>query len=505
MLDEQPQSTDVAESPLGTAPESTGVAPSSVSDSGEQVQTAIVGDVTTQSVIEGDKVEQEGTTPPQPGEDDPLKDIPTSEELQQQVSQRVPYAAALLQLRTALEARNNELGEHKTTLQSLQPLLQQHGGAEAVQQRLEVFGKLFSPVINPDTQQPELDAHGFERTTTAPFVEWAEGENPGLAAQLAIDALNTVTDDGGQPTRLFQTPYIRANLLKAYGLDPERLEDYRNIDALSAATSNGQATQEQLETIPERFHEAFKSFNAEQRADLMLAGELAREGYLQDRAEALENKAFREQQAQTQREQQEQQYQAQLARVAQEQDSYVTTELQSAHAAIMDDLASQVTFSDDPKANAEMHAIVGAAVFALRDPDAAFIVEKLVDIKIDRPFYEALSAADKHLRDYKALDLMGQKGRAQASLTLATNAKNQVLAKISPVALRIAKALGATVSAKAQRRGELLHGATQTRPTISGRGGSDEGDGNGLPPGVLANSPEAGRILLQRAGLLTGG
>lgn len=492
-MDEQIQtdvtSTDIS-SDAGASVQDAAVPSGSQEETG---QTAIAGDVTAQSVIEGQESGEVGTV--DPTQDDPLEGIPSLEELEQNKSQQ--YAQALINLRTAYEARKEELTGLKP-LESFKDIAQL-GEPEVIKSKVETYDQLFTPVVNPETQQPEVDEYGFQRITTTPFIERVEAENPGMAAQLLNDLLGYQFDRGdGQPTLMWRAWF------EAQGLDPTRLDDYKNIDALTVAQPTGEITQEELALIDPKYHEAFKSFNPDQREDLLKANPLAREGYLQDRAERLANQAFREQQAETQRQQTQQQEQALRERVSTEQENYVNEQLEEGFATITDDLASKVTFSESPEENQAMLGIVGLSLLALRLPDSRFANEKVLGalgVKIEPSFYEALNAADKHLRDQKAYELFGQKGRALNSAEEARKAKSLVLAKSAIIGLRLAQAMGGHLQAKANGQGKLLEGATSVRPT-PGTGSDTGGEGGILPEGVLANSPEAARIIAQRSGLL---
>lgn len=506
-MDEAIQSTDVGTDSPGAVSESTDTLAPSVEQSGEQTQERS-GDDTAQSASLEASVVKEGETTPPPSDEDPLKGIPSADELERLVEQRVPHAQAVLQLRKALEARNGEVAELRgktSTAEPVLPLIEQYGGPEPVQARLQTFDKLYSPVIDPATQQPLRDARGLTQTTALPFIEDVDAQDPGMAEQILYDALSYQVDyyGNGQKVALYRHPTVQAELLKACGLDPARAEDYRNIDALSAPQDTG-VTPEDLAGVPTEFHDVFKSLPPGIRADLKLQDAETRQFNLEVYKERADRKTAeaQAQAAQTQERQAAEQNARQY--VAKEQDAFVGQQLQESHAAIMDDLARQVTFSDDAKDNAVMHGVVGACVLALRDPDSSFATGKMLEalgVKVDPGFYQALTDADKHLRDAKAYELFGQQGLKQKALTDANNAKRQALAKAAPIALRIAKALGGKVAARAAQQNGALAGATTTRPVPTDGGGDGSGDGL-LPAGMLANDPRAGVYLAKQTGLV---
>jgi hypothetical protein len=494
MLDENTQSTDVGGDSPAAVSESTDTTAPSVGQLGEQA-TERSGDVTAQPAdVEAAKAEEGEATPP-PAEEDPLEGLPSVDELERQVEQRVPYAQALLKLRTALEARNGEVGELKT-LEPVKPLLEQHGGLETVQARLEAYDSLFTPVVNPETQAPELDDRGFQRVTARPFIERVDGENPGMAEVILNDLLAYEPDRGdGQKVPLWHS------LLEVWGLDPNRLSDYRNIDALTPQPSAGDITQDELQAVPEQFRETYKSLPPGVRNDLQMQDEETRNFNLEAHKERFDAK----QQAQARQEQEAQERQRAQAQareyVAREQEGYVSQHLREGYARIMDDLSSKVTFSADPAENAALQASVGSFIFSLRDPDFREANKERLEqagIRLGADFDEALAAVDHHLRAAKAFDLYGQKDRARSSDALATAEKNKVFAKLTPIALRAAKLVAGQKAAQATRQGQSLEDASILRPTPGQSGTASESSGI-LPPGMRADSPEANRLLYQRA------
>lgn len=485
------ESTDVGnESSVATAEESTSAAASTVSQE-DTNQTTASGNDTAQSVIEAQESDTAGTVDPTQ-DDDPLKDVPSLEELEQNKSQQ--YAQALINLRTAYEARKEENGTLKSQFEPVQPLLEQHGGVEAVQARLEAYNSLFTPVVNEQTHEVERDEQGLPVITTTPFITQVDSENPGMAEQMLSDLLRYQPENG---TPLWQST------LKAFGLDPAKLNDYRNIDAL-AAPSTGEITPEQLEAIPENQQEAFKTLPASLRAAWKEIPEDEQKYHIEGAQERIEAKRHRE--SETQRIAAEQQNQIAAAReqITTAQNEFVSSQLQESYATIMDDVAKQVTFSADPNENSQMLGITGAFIFALRDPDYSSLAEKTLasfGTKLDPSFHEALSVADKHMRDYKTYEMVGQKGLAQTSLTKANAAKTQVIAKLAPLALKVAKALGGQQAQRANQQNGLLGTATSVRPTPGN--GTTQAEPNGyLPAGMLANDPRAGIEIAKRTGLL---
>lgn len=500
-MDEQIQSTDVGgeastSTPTATAEASTSAAASPVSQQTENAsQTATASDVTTQSVIEATETDTGTVEPAQDA--DPLEGVPTLEELEQNKTQQ--YAQALINLRTAYEARKAKDAETQSTLTTVQPLIDKYGDVDTVQARLAAYDSLFEQVVDPATQQPQFDQSGLPKVSAAKFIEQVDTENPGLAETLLNDLLRYAPElPNGQKVSFYE----RA-LREVYGLDPKRLDDYRKIDALTAPT--GEVTPEELAAIPENQHDAYKTLPKSLRDAWDTVPEDERKYHLDAAQERLEAKQYREAETKRQAETQQQQLTSARQQIVEAQDTYVREQLQTGLATIMDDVAKQVTFSADPNTNAVMLGVTEGFVAALRDPDSSAFKNvqgalTALGVKLDSGFQEALSVADKHMRDQKAYELMGQKGLAQTSQTKANAAKTQVIAKLAPLAVKLAKALGGQAAQRANQQNQLLGAATTTRPT-PGNGTQAEAGAFGVPD-MLPNDPRYGVALARQTGLL---
>lgn len=497
MLDEI-QSTDVgSDSPSAVAPESTGAGASSVATSGEATQATAPGGDTAQ-LGQAEQVEQVETVD-SASEPDPLEGVPSIDELKQNPNQQ--YAKALLQLREAYEARKSEVSELQGKLNPLNPAIERHGDTETVQSRLETFDQIFTPVVDPQTQETVIDPNtGLPDYNPLPFIQSVDTENPGFAEKMLSTLLRAEYDYGdGERTPLHKLDPVREIVLKGCGLDPARLADYQNIDALSAPTG---VTPEELQSISPDRQEAYKTLPQSLRNAWETIPEDERAYHLDTAQERLDAKQFREQQTEQQRQAREQQETQLRAQVSEAQDSFVSQQILEGHTSIMDSLASQITFPEEVAP--AIHSSISALLFSLRDPDYRQANSQKLEamgIKLDSDFDQALAAADKHLRNAKAYEMFGQKGQQQASLAEARNAKNQVLAKLAPIALKAAKAMGGQLAANAQEQGKLLQDASSVRPIP--RNGNQVAEQNSyLPPGMRANDPQAGVYLARQMGLL---
>jgi hypothetical protein len=375
------------------------------------------------------------------------------------------YAKALSRVQNS----HQRLWEKYRPLQSLESYkaLTERGEPEAIQKQLEQMDSLFTPVTDPNTQQRVLDNHGHPAFTTLPFIEAKNAEQSGFALQLLNDVMTfEETLPNGQ-----KLPLWKAFMEDSLGLDPRRLDDYRNIDAL-AAQSGGQDLNEQLEKIPPQFHDAFKSMPASVRENLLQDEEDARNWHLQQQQERLAGRQQVEAQQKQQAEAQ-QRYQQELhASVEREQDADIEQQFSEGLSTIMDDIAAKVTFSSDPKQDQALKSIVGAVLLPLRDSSNHAHMKPLFDalgVQIDSAFMENLVAYTQSRREWKALDLANRKAQAEAVLKNAAGPRARVMTKASQIALEVAKALGGQVRAKAETRNGQLETASQIRPTVDGQ------------------------------------
>jgi hypothetical protein len=457
MLDESVDSTAVPGSSDAGAGASTSAAPSPGSDLGG---TPSGGSEQAPSPTPAPPAAGESATP---SLDDILNTVPEDDSDLEQANTRdvVGLRNQRQQLRVLSEAVKG-----LRPLESFKPLAERNLSVETIQAAVEAQERFYSPVINPENNQPVYE-NGIPLYTTTPFIQHAEERNPGAATQLLEDAFlfETVNPQTGQKERLGN------GLFRALGLDPARLDDYRNIDAL-AAQEVGQNLNEQLAQIPPEFHEAFKSMPAKVRENLLLDDEEARNWQLQERQERLQEK----QQSEARQKQEaagRERYQAELrASVEREQEADIETQFSEGLSSIMDDIASKVTFSSDAAQDAQQKAIISLALHSLRDPANHAHMKPYLDalgVSLDAAFGENLAAFSQSRRSYKALDLAGRKAQAESELAKAAGPRARVMTRAGQLALKMAEALGGQMKAKAESRNGQLQEAGQIRPTVNGQ------------------------------------
>jgi len=363
----------------------------------------------------------------------------TDDDLQGQENN--PHVQAVKQLRGELRERDREFKPWKEVVSTI-------GDPTIAKDYYELMEALRTPIEGQPNEY-----------TTRNFIEKLDSMSPGIANELFFDLVSyEIPDDKGRVDRMDR------HMMRNWGLDPDRIEDYRNIDTIRAS---GAVTADDLSGIPERFHEAFRALSSAQRDDFLLQKDtngnysLASMEYLQDKSEALEARQWREQQAQSQQQAAEQQQQAFEAQLQTQIVEDITTKAQSIRDSILQKSLSQVTFSSDPIqdeiAKEGMLALIEQAVHSPfpYQKQAAVATLKKAGIELNGLAQEVNVLEQKraeYLRYTAEKDVL----RARPAEAAATIAEQRILTWMNDYALRLAKANGQRVAeAQSQQNGQL--------------------------------------------------
>ncbi len=369
-----------------------------------------------------------------------------------------PHVQAVRQLRGELRERDREFKPWKEVVSTI-------GDPTIAKDYYELMEGLRTPIEGQPNQ-----------FTTKNFINKLDSMSPGIANELFFDLMSyEVTDDNGRVDRMAN------HFVRSLGLDPDRVEDYRNIDTIRAS---GAVTADDLAGIPERFHGAFRALSSAQRDDFLLQKDsqgqysLASMEYLQDKSEALEARTWREQQAEQQAQAAQQQQQAFEAQLQGQIVEDITSRAQSIRDSILQKSLSQVTFSSDATQDLLAKEGIMALLSQIQSPypyqqQAALAVLKQAGIE-PNGFGELLNVFEQKRGEYVRFKAMGDQLQARKAEAAATIAEQQILARSQDYALRLAKANGERVAAQAsQQNGQL--GAATARYVPSGatvQGGS---------------------------------
>jgi hypothetical protein len=287
-------------------------------------------------------------------------------------------------------------------------------------------------------------------------------------------------------------------------LDPSRLAEYRNIDALIARNS-GTITAEELAEIPSEYHEAYRTIPASIRAAWKSYDEADATQMLEQYKGQLD--ASKRELAAAERDKAEQlrrdQEHRQAVYTAQRQ--YFDTVRRDRFSALYNSLAEQVVFSEDAVANSVTIGALCATLSNLLDPDWRFIaIEKVLTpmgLKLPAGFDEVLAKFDTNANAKVAYEKAGDIGQAGIAAADANDAVNELMAKIAPIALKIAMKQGGALTEKAKQQAARLAAATAARPD-AGVGTGAASNGQILPDGVLPGSKEAAMHIARSTGFL---
>jgi hypothetical protein len=442
-----------------------------VASTPEAASTEVVDSSTTvtepsgesQGSVTATDVAQQGT---QATEADPLEGVPSAEELQRLIEQKVPHSEALARLRPAYEGLKTKLAEYEP-LESWKPLVEQIGDPELAKSSYS----LITSIHTPSEESPS----GF---TSRPFIEQIDQESPGTANQIFVDLCSYVyTDENGQRTTPVREMY------KAHGLDPDRIDDYRNIDQLRAS---GVVTQEDLTAIPEKYHGAFRALSTPQREDIMAQRQTDVNGkvtypaatldYLQDKTEALEARQWREQDTQAKAAQKQQEEAAFEQHVTQAVETDVLAKVKSWNDSIHQNLSSQWKPSSDAAQNDLEYAKVLSTLATLQFPAYRFVAEnalKSVGVSLDG-FDDLVNQWQASRSAYVVFNEKKDVWQAKREEAKATQAEQRILIKLNDYALKLAQVSGNRLQSQSEQTTSQL-AAASSRFVPSGNGATQQG------------------------------
>ena len=236
-------------------------------------------------------------------------------------------------------AELNTQSRQLTEKAALAAQIEQLGDFETVKKDAELARSLLSSyrkdeygnvIYDPQTRLPQM--------TATPFIQQLQQEAPDAFYTMAWEALDQPID---------QNQTVGDWLLKQrYGLDPKLLDAYRQIQSpQDAMRFNPQMVNpEELTYVPNELHEAYKSFDAEDRQylqDLSLSDEDRFLSRLRERAEHLNNQKFIAE-TKAEREQVKQQQQQQWeARIQQSTEALVNQKREQTYTAQLERLKTQ--------------------------------------------------------------------------------------------------------------------------------------------------------------------
>lgn len=409
-----------------------------------------------------------------------------------------PHVEGLRTQRQQLRVLRDAVKELTAGQTDIQPY-RELGSVAAIKPAVELANLLYSPLTDPRSGQPVIDQKtGTAYVTTAPFLSYLDENSPGMPEQLLVDLLDfEPTDESGN-----KTPKLSHQVLEYWGLDPARIKDYRNIDAI-VATSGEAITAAELKDILPEFHQAYRNLLPSVRAAWPAYSEADQMVMLQREKAGLDRIATDKQRDERDRQRDEAEQAQYRALVAQEQRKYFAQVRSERFASIAEKLSAQVTFSADPTTNAVMHGAVGAVLANLIDLEFRFVTDGLIQalgIKFDHTYDAALNTFNSEANRKVALEMAGDIVQARQAEEKAATAANLLSTKLGIIALKVAKAMGGQQAAAATANGNALDTAAAAR-SLAGNGAAPNGQQTGvLPSHIRPGTPEAARYLANSTG-----
>lgn len=418
----------------------------------------------------------------QPQETDIFAGIPTLDELQQEVERRTPYAEGLHRLRAELERVKPD-----ADLATKWKPLGEVGEPDDLRAAYEQRQKLFSPVVNPNTNQVEYDERGLQKRTSHPWLEEMEKETPGFIPRHLDDLMRyEYTDANGQKSNMAQV-YFRD-----LGLDVARYDDYLNIDKLLAQT-NGAVSPTELNAIAEPDREAYKSLPASLRRDWGSIEADEQRWHLDTANERIQVRQTLERQD-TERKQAETAQHAQFqARLQQDVLTDLTTVRTQGLTSLRDSLTKAVQLSADANVNGAYIDAIIAPLALLLSPDFSELGAHMLEsmgTKLDASFNDALNAFVTARQQHVIAKAHGEQGAAAAALKEADGKFARIMAKFNDLALKRAQTFGYQAKQIATANGNALAAASAVR-AMPGNGSAVETATGILPTGMDPYSPQA--------------
>lgn len=374
------------------------------------------------------------------------------------------------------------------------------GSPKAVQSKLQLANLLYSPLLDA-ANQPRIDpTTQTPFVTTRPFVQYLDQNSPGMPEQLLADLLDYETAVNGVQRKM--------SLQVLDYWDSKYPNWWKQRYGAQIAPLTGAVTPEELAAYPSEYHAGIMLMPSGLRQSLAAYEDGEKTRILEDYKGKADVAARDKTDAVTKTQREASEAQRLQGYIASEQAKYFDTVRRERFSAISQTLAKQLTFSEDAVTNSVMHGSVGTILWNLIDPDGRFIAEETIlkplGFKLDKSFDAALNRFNTNAAAAVANYIAGDAVQAQQAEAEATDAADQLVAKLGIIGLEVAKRMGAKQAAAATALGNALSTAITTRPTLT-IGSSQPASATGfLPAGMNPNSPEALRWTAEHTGFVTG-
>lgn len=249
------------------------------------------------------------------------------------------------QLRDQYAETKGKLGESQAAKEQLDA----RGGFDRLASQAEWGESLFSPLLDPETQEHLYDANDMPQYTAEPFIQRLATDSPSTFGEIMWKGFDMPSPYN--PDETIGHTFMRERL----GLDPALLPAYQSIKSpqdVARFSQSGSITPEELEAIPAQYHEVYKTFSPAQREELSLVTNTdALNAFLSDKQELFENRKFREEQREFQEAQKQREQEVFQQRVEQEAERLKSSARDATVNAAREKLKTEAQLSPDPAVN----------------------------------------------------------------------------------------------------------------------------------------------------------
>lgn len=339
------------------------------------------------------------------------------------------------------EKFNSLLDGHKSLRTDHRQLRSEHERLSGLYSGMTAYARDESGkiLVDPSTGLPVFDPGQF-------VSGWVE-DNPASARAGFYAMAQQPIGEGGAT--------LAQEFFRQLGLDPGRLDDYLAITKDPTLGANYGATipPDELDTIPEAYHETYKTLSPEDRLRAQQMDDFELSSFMRERQDLRELQQFKQTVEQEKAERERAEIQAFWQDVERQQVEYANQLRAEGFASIQKSLTDQVQFSADPTVNAVQTGAVMTMVAAMLEPGLQDVVNPVLQslgIQSDASLQQMVSDLQEQIALEKRLEAINShpklteyKNEAMLRQVKAdvNRGRQMVTAKLSGVASKIAKAI----------------------------------------------------------------
>lgn len=324
-------------------------------------------------------------------------------------------------------------------------------------------------VVDPSTGLPVYDPSGF--------VDHIVNEQPAAAEAAFYELASRPIRPGG--------PTMAQAFFQSVGLDPARLDDYLAItkDPTLGANYGASIPADELETIPDNYHDLYKTLTPEERHRVQQMDDFEMSSFMREKETLRELQEFKQTVEQERQQREQSEIQAFWQDVENKQVEYANQLRAEGFASIQKSLTDQVQFSADPTINAVQTGAVMTIVAAMLEPGMQDVVNPILQslgVQADASLQQLVSSMQEQIALEKRLEAINSHPKFSEYRNPAmyqqvkadvNRGKQQIMARLNGYALKVARA----IAGGNQQMRDMGRTASVARPTFAGSGGQSNG------------------------------